>query len=74
VARYLQIGTEMAQRVRSGEFPAGTELPTIREYAHKQRTTTSTIGRAYHPRNLGNRTVPDTPEDHRTTPRSTGTR
>jgi molybdate-binding protein len=47
VARYLQIGTEIAQRVRSGEFPAGTELPTIREYAHKQRTTTSTIGRAY---------------------------
>jgi putative molybdopterin biosynthesis protein len=47
VARYLEIGTEIAQRVRSGELPAGTELPTIREHARKQHPTTSTIGRAY---------------------------
>jgi molybdate-binding protein len=47
VARYLEIGTELAQRIRSGELPAGTELPTVREYARTQRTTTSTIGRAY---------------------------
>lgn len=47
MARYLEIGTELAQRVRSGELPAGTELPTIREYARLQCTATSTIGRAY---------------------------
>lgn len=47
MARYLEIGTEIAQRVRSGELPAGTELPTIREYARQRHTTTSTIGRAY---------------------------
>lgn len=47
VTRYLEIGTEMAQRIRSGELPSGTELPAVREYAREQRTTTSTIGRAY---------------------------
>ena len=47
MTRYLQIGTEIAQRVRSGELPSGTELPTVREYARTQRTSTSTIGRAY---------------------------
>lgn len=47
MTRYLQIGTEIAQRIRSGELPSGTELPTVREYARTQRTTTSTIGRAY---------------------------
>ena len=47
MTRYLEIGTEIAQRIRSGELPPGTELPTIREYARTQRTTTSTIGRAY---------------------------
>lgn len=47
MTRYLEIGTEIAQRVRSGELLPGTELPTVREYARTQRTTTSTIGRAY---------------------------
>lgn len=47
MTRYLDIGTEVAQRVRSGELPPGTELPTVREYARQQETTTSTIGRAY---------------------------
>lgn len=47
MTRYLQIGSEIAQRVRSGELPPGTELPTVREYARSQRTTTSTVGRAY---------------------------
>jgi molybdate-binding protein len=47
VARYLEIGIQIAQRVQSGELPPGTELPTFRQYARNQRTTTSTIGRAY---------------------------
>jgi putative molybdopterin biosynthesis protein len=47
VSRYLEIGTEIAQRVRSGELAAGTELPAIRENARTHATTSSTIGRAY---------------------------
>ncbi|MGH3997852.1 MAG: GntR family transcriptional regulator [Pseudonocardiaceae bacterium] len=47
MARYLEIGTEIAQRVRSGELPAGTELPAIRESAREHATTSSTVGRAY---------------------------
>ena len=47
MARYLEIGTEIAHRVRSGELPAGTELPAIRETARQHATTSSTIGRAY---------------------------
>lgn len=47
VARYRKIGTEIAQRVRSGELPAGTELPAIRQTAREHATTSSTIGRAY---------------------------
>lgn len=47
MARYLEIGTEIAQLIRSGALPPGAQLPTVREYARTQRTTTSTIGRAY---------------------------
>jgi DNA-binding transcriptional regulator YhcF (GntR family) len=47
VARYLEIGTEIAHRVRAGQLPAGTELPAIRETARTHATTASTIVRAY---------------------------
>jgi molybdate-binding protein len=47
VSRYLEIGTEIAQRVRSGELAAGTELPAIRDSAREHAATPSTIGRAY---------------------------
>ncbi|MGH3981526.1 MAG: substrate-binding domain-containing protein [Pseudonocardiaceae bacterium] len=47
MARYLEIGTEIAQRVRCGELTAGTELPSIRASARDHATTSSTIGRAY---------------------------
>ena len=47
MARYLQIGAQLAQRIRAGELPAGSPLPTIRDYARTQCTTTSTVGRAY---------------------------
>jgi molybdate-binding protein len=47
VARYLEIGTEIAHRVRSGQLPAGTELPAIRQTARTYTTTSSTVVRAY---------------------------
>ena len=47
MARYLEIGTEIAHRVRSGELSAGTELPAIRETARTHTTTSSTVVRAY---------------------------
>ncbi|MGH3935919.1 MAG: substrate-binding domain-containing protein [Pseudonocardiaceae bacterium] len=47
MARYLEIGTEIAQRVRAGELPPGTELAAIRESAREHATTSSTVGRAY---------------------------
>jgi molybdate-binding protein len=47
MARYLEIGTEIARRVRSGRLPAGTELPAIRDSAREHDATASTIGRAY---------------------------
>lgn len=47
MSRYLDVGTEIAQRVRSGQLPPGTELPAIREAAHDHNATPATIGRAY---------------------------
>ena len=47
MARYLEIGTQLAQRIRCGELPPGSQLPTVRDYARQQHTTTSTISRAY---------------------------
>lgn len=47
MARYLEVGTDIAQRVRSGELPAGAELPVIRHNADHYATTSTTIGRAY---------------------------
>jgi DNA-binding transcriptional regulator YhcF (GntR family) len=54
VAKYLEIGTEIAHRVRSGQLPPGMELPAIRETARTHGVTASTIGRAY--RYLGHAT------------------
>lgn len=47
MSRYLDVGTEIAQRVRSGRLAPGTELPAIREAAHEHNATPATIGRAY---------------------------
>lgn len=47
MARYLEIGTEIAHRVRSGDLPAGVELPAIRDHAREHGATASTIARAY---------------------------
>lgn len=47
MARYLDVGTEIAQRVRSGELAPGAELPAVRGSASSYRTTSTTIARAY---------------------------
>jgi molybdate-binding protein len=47
VARYLDVGDEIARRVRSGQLAAGAELPAIREAATEYAATPATIARAY---------------------------
>ena len=47
MTRYLDVGKSLARRVRSGELPAGAELPTVRECARDFATTATTITRAY---------------------------
>lgn len=48
MTRYLEVGKALARRVRSGELPAGAELPTVRECAGDFGATATTITRAYH--------------------------
>ena len=52
VTRYLDIAEAIAARVDTGELAPGTELPSIRDLAREQRTTSSTVNRAY--RHLAN--------------------
>ncbi|HEY2766050.1 MAG TPA: substrate-binding domain-containing protein [Pseudonocardiaceae bacterium] len=47
MARYLQISTEIAHQVRTGDLPAGAPLPTVRASVRERGTSASTIGRAY---------------------------
>ncbi len=47
VTRYLEVGTEIARRVRSGALPVGAELPAVRECAREFDTTSTTVARAY---------------------------
>jgi len=47
MTRYLEITQAIAARVMSGELEPGAELPSIRELAQQQRTTPSTVSRAY---------------------------
>lgn len=47
MARYLDVGAEIARRVRSGALAPGSELPAVRESATAHRTTSTTIARAY---------------------------
>jgi len=47
MARYLQVSSEVAGDVESGALGPGDELPSIREAAHRYKTTGSTISRAY---------------------------
>ena len=52
VTRYLDIAEAIAARVDTGELAPGTELPSIRDLAREQHTTSSTANRAY--RHLAN--------------------
>ena len=47
MTRYLEIGIELAGRVRAGDLLPGEELPAIRGYARALGATSSTIVRAY---------------------------
>lgn len=47
MTRYLEIGTDLARRVRHGSLRPGTELPSIRVHARELGATSSTIVRAY---------------------------
>lgn len=47
MTRYVEIGAQIARRVRAGDLPPGTELPAVRAYAREHATTASTVVRAY---------------------------
>lgn len=47
MARYVTIGSEIAQRVRTGELPPGASLPSVREHARALSSTSTTVVRAY---------------------------
>jgi molybdate-binding protein len=63
MARYLQVSSEVAGDVESGALGPGDELPSIREAAHRYKTTGSTISRAY--RHLADAGVIDTGDRRR---------
>jgi Bacterial regulatory proteins, gntR family len=44
---YLDVATDLARRVRTGEWRAGAELWSVREHATRRGVTASTINRAY---------------------------
>ncbi|MBB4908650.1 substrate-binding domain-containing protein [Actinophytocola algeriensis] len=47
MTRYLEVATELARRIRSGELAVGAELPAVRTYADELGATSSTVVRAY---------------------------
>ena len=47
MARYLQVSTDIAERVADGTLAAGDELASIRDAASRYDATATTIGRAY---------------------------
>jgi molybdate-binding protein len=47
VAGYLEVGTEIARRVQSGNLGPGALLPSVRSHALERGATASTISRAY---------------------------
>lgn len=63
MARYLQVSSEIVRDVESGALGPGDELPSIREAAHRYKTTGSTISRAY--RHLADAGVIDTGDRRR---------
>lgn len=47
MARYLQVSSDIADRIASGKLAAGDELLSVRQAARRYETTVATIGRAY---------------------------
>lgn len=47
MTRYVDIAHAIAARVDRGELSPGAELPSIRELARQEKTTASTVARAY---------------------------
>jgi molybdate-binding protein len=47
VARYHDLTAKLAARIAEGELPPGAALPSVRELAAAERTTASTVARAY---------------------------
>ncbi len=47
MTRYLDVSSEIARRVGSGELEPGNELPSIRSLAQQRAMTVSTVSRAY---------------------------
>ena len=47
MTRYLEISTDLAERVRTRRLRPGSELPAVRVYAAQLDATPSTIARAY---------------------------
>ena len=47
MTRYLQVSSDIAERVAAGMLTGGDELPSIRQAAHRYDTTATTIARAW---------------------------
>lgn len=47
MTRYLELSSELATAVRSGELAPGAELPSVRDLATARATTAATVSRAY---------------------------
>jgi DNA-binding transcriptional regulator YhcF (GntR family) len=53
VPPYEQIRSQFAERIRSGELPIGTRLPTVRRLADDLGLAVNTVARAYRELELG---------------------
>jgi len=47
VARYHDLTAQLAERIAGEELPSGAALPSVRELAASERTTATTVSRAY---------------------------
>lgn len=47
MTRYLDLTAKLAARIADGEFAPGGALPSVRDLAAAEQTTTSTVSRAY---------------------------
>ncbi len=63
MARYLQVSSDIAERVAAGTLAGGDELPSIRQAAQSYDTTATTIGRAW--RHLADAGVIEIPDRRR---------